>query len=130
MAKIKLGSRPASFSKVVKFPMLDGTEGAIKVDFKYRTRSEFGKFVDEAVEANAEPDAVVGDPEEKFSLAKVTDKSGATNAEYILKIANGWDLDDEFNLDNALKLCDELPAAATAIMQTYRAAIVEGRLGN
>ena len=122
MAKIKLGSRPASFSKVVKFPMLDGTEGAIKVDFKYRTRSEFGKFVDEAVEANAEPDAVVGNPK-SYLFAIV-------GAEYILKIANGWDLDDEFNLDNALKLCDELPAAATAIMQTYRAAIVEGRLGN
>ena len=59
--------------------------------------------------------------------------AGAPNAEQAaiaLKIANGWDLEDEFNLDNALKLCDELPAAATAIMQTYRAAIVEGRLGN
>ena len=29
--KIKLGSRPKSFTRVVKFPMLEGGEGSIEV---------------------------------------------------------------------------------------------------
>ena len=50
--KIKLGSRPKSFTRIVKFPMLEGGEGSIECTFKYRTRSEFGVFIDALVESD------------------------------------------------------------------------------
>lgn len=52
------------------------------------------------------------------------------NAEYLLQVIEGWNLDEELNEETAHQLANELPAAAAAIMNTYRQAIVEQRLGN
>ena len=124
--KVKLGSRPKSFKRVVKFPMVDGSEGAMTITFKYRTRSEFGQFIDEMMlEAQTAPDEAPA-----TSLGAALEKTKEANADYILKIAEGWDLDEEFNRENVAQLCDEVPGASAAIMDQYRAAIVEGRLGN
>ena len=46
MAKIKLGSTPKSFKRIVTVDMLDGTKGSIECQFKYRTRTQFGQFLD------------------------------------------------------------------------------------
>jgi len=43
---------------------------------------------------------------------------------------DGWNLDVDFNLANAQQLCDEMPAAAAKLMDDYRMACIEGRLGN
>ena len=51
MAKIKLGNRPKNFKRIVKFQMLEGGEGAIECVYKYRTRKEFGEFIDGIMEA-------------------------------------------------------------------------------
>ena len=128
MAKIKLGSRPKSFKRIVKVPMLDGSEGSIEVVYKYRTRSEFGVLIDAITEASglkSKPD-----DDAKFSLADLMEKTKESNADYIFKVAEGWNLDVEFTLANVAQLCDELPGAASAIMETYRIAVTEGRLGN
>ena len=128
MAKIKLGSRPKSFKRIVKVPMLDGSEGSIEVVYKYRTRSEFGVLIDAIREASglkSKPD-----DDAKFSLADLMEKTKESNADYIFKVAEGWNLDEEFTLANVAQLCDELPGAASAIMETYRIAVTEGRLGN
>lgn len=128
MAKIKLGNRPKSFTRTVTFPMLDGTEGSIECVFKYRTRTEFGAFIDEIAEkAGAKPKAQEA---EKFSLAALMEKTRDTNADYLLQVLDGWNLDVELSRDALAQLADECPAAATAIMETYRVAITEGRLGN
>ena len=52
------------------------------------------------------------------------------NAAYLLDVLDGWNLDETLTRDTAAQLCDELPGAATEIMEAYRLAIVEGRLGN
>ena len=134
MAKIKLGSRPKSFKRTVKVPMLDGTEGTIEMLYKYRTRSEFGKFIDditEAAGAKIKPAEIPAtDDEAKFSFADLMERTKESNSEYILKVADGWNLDEEYSLENIAILCDELPGAAMAIMETYRLAVAEGRLGN
>jgi hypothetical protein len=127
MAKIKLGSRPKSFKRVVKFPLLEGGEGAIECVFKYRTRKEFGEFIDgmmDAAGAKAKPD------DEKFSMAEMMERTAGQNAQYILEVLEGWNLDEELNLNSVQQLADEYPAAATTIMETYRAACIDGRLGN
>ena len=114
--------------------MLDGTEGTIEMLYKDRTRSEFGKFIDditEAAGAKINPAEVPAtDDEAKFSFADLMERTKESNSEYILKVADGWNLDEEYSLENIAILCDELPGAAMAIMETYRLAVAEGRLGN
>ena len=46
MATIKLGNRPKAFKRIVTFDMLEGGKGSIECNFRYRTRSEFGVFID------------------------------------------------------------------------------------
>lgn len=126
MAKIKLGNRPANFKRTVTFPLLDGSEGAIEVVYKYRTRSEFGKFIDSLFnEAKEDKPA-----DEKFSMAELMNKTRDKNAAYLLDVIEGWNLDEPLTRETAEQLCDELPAAAAEIMEVYRKATVEGRLGN
>lgn len=127
MAQIKLGNRPKSFERIVKFPMLEGGEGAIKCTFKYRTRTEFGVFIDQMVDAAGTKEK----PEsEKFSMTDLMERTAGQNADYILDVLDGWNLDEDLNKVNVQQLADELPAAAIAIMETYRIAVTEGRRGN
>lgn len=127
MAKIVLGNRPKSFKRVVKFQLLEGGEGAIECAYKYRTRSEFGEFIDrlmDAAGAKAKPEG------EKFSMAELMERTAGANADYIMDVLDGWNLDVELTRASVQQLNDELPAAAAAIMETYRLACLEGRLGN
>jgi len=126
MPKIVLGKRPANFKHTVKFPMLDGTEGSIEVLYKYRTRAEFGKFIDE-VYAAAKEDRPA---DKEFSWAALMEKTSGANADHVMMAVEGWNLDEAFTRENVQQLADELPAAVTAIMDSYRKAITEGRLGN
>jgi hypothetical protein len=135
MSKITLGKRPTSFRTPVKFPLLDGTTGVIQWDFKYRTRKEFGAFIDSVVaDARKAGDdtaaASVASSPAAFSMADLMASTNESNAKYILEAANGWDLPDAFTLDNIEQLNDEVPGAIVAAMEAYRAAITEGRLGN
>lgn len=127
MAKIKLGDRPKNFKKVVRFEMLDGTTGEIEVAYKYRTRTDFGKFIDRIIEASGSKEKAT---DETFSMARVMEKTADSNADYILDVIDGWNLDSDLTRSNVQQLCDEVPAAANQIMETYRLACTEGRLGN
>ena len=130
-AKIKLGSTPKSFKKVVKFPMLDGTEGSIECTYKYRTRTDFGLFIDEIVEAaKLKPAPVVDGEDAAFSMAELMEKTAGSNADSIMQVLDDWNLDEPLSKATAQQLADEIPAAAGAIMETYRVAITEGRAKN
>lgn len=132
MAKIKLGARPETFQRNVKFQLLDGTEGSIGVIYRYRTRKEFGALTDALMaEVRADSErAAEGAETQPISLETVWAQAGAKNADYLLQIAQGWDLDEPFSRESIEQLSDELPAAVSAIVQEYRVAIIEGRLGN
>ena len=130
MAKIMLGKRPKSFKSQIVVQLPEGGEGTITMEYKYRTRSEFGAFVDELfADAGVTPQGQT-DEQVKFSLKEALEKTRDTNADYILKIADGWDLDVDFSRENITQMCDELPGAAMMIIDRYRAAITEGRLKN
>lgn len=129
MAKIILGNRPKTFKRTISVDLLEGGKGAIEMLFKYRTKVEFGQFLDELL-AKGGMQPAKRDDDEKLSLLAAQQKTTETNADYIMAIAEGWNLDFDFSRDNVMQLCDELPAAALAIMETYRLAINEGRLGN
>ena len=127
-SKIKLGNRPKSFKRVVTFDMLEGGQGSIECIYKYRTRSEFGVFVDALMEAAGAKDQ---QPEgEKFSMRELMERTAGANADYILDVLEGWNLDEDLSKPNVQQLSDELPAAAIAIMETYRTARLEGRAKN
>jgi hypothetical protein len=130
MAKIKLGARPKNFKHTVKFPMLEGEQGSIECVFKYRTRKEFGTFIDGIMEGAKVQPQTNEDGQPAFSMAALMEKTAGSNADYIMQVCEGWSLDEEFSRSNVQQLADELPAAAAAIMEAYRAAITEGRLGN
>lgn len=124
MAIIKLGARPKSFKRIVTFPLIEGGEGAIEVSFRYRTRTEFGKFIDSIVaDAQAQGD-------QQFSMADLMERTRDKNAAYLMDVIDGWNLDEPLTRATVEQLCDELPGAATEIMEQYRKATVEGRLGN
>lgn len=131
MAKIKLGARPKTFSHGITVPMPEGGQASVQMLFKYRTRTEFGAFLDELVSqaATAPPGDQSADAV-RFSLQQALQATRDTNADYIMAIAEGWNLDAEFTRANVQQLCDELPGAALAIIDAYRGALTEGRLGN
>lgn len=126
MAKITLGKRPANFKHTVKFKLLDGAEAAIEIVYRYRTRKEFGAFIDEVAAASKQDRPA----DEELSWATVMERTGSANADYVMRVVEGWNLDEPFTLENVQQLADELPAAVAAIMDTYRNAITQGRLGN
>lgn len=140
--KVTLGKRPKNFPHTVKFPMLEGGEGAIKASYIYRTRKQFGELIDARVKAAKDAAATAADPSADqpsitapqlaadFSMATFLGDDTAKRASYIMDIMDGWNLDVPFNLDNVLQLCDELPAASTALINDYAAAAREGHLGN
>jgi len=146
MAKIVLGARPKSFKKVVSVPMLDGEDGLIECEFKYRTSEEFGALLDEmkkAAEEKADAEKARQEAERKkaeeagetyvepeFSFEQIRAEQNKANADYLMNVIDGWNLDVPFTADAVLQLCNELPAAPAEIGAVYRAAIVEGRLGN
>ena len=120
MATIKLGATPKTIKHTVKFPMLDGTQGEIACIFKYRTRREFGEFVER----------LSGQVKPADGVAAVHAGEVEQRASYLLDILEGWDLDVKLSRESLIQLADELPAAANAILDAYRGAIIEGRLGN
>lgn len=130
MAKITLGKRPKSFDKKLSVQMLEGEIGEMVVTYKYRTRAEFAEFVDSIFKAASVAPKNQSDEEVKFSLAEALSKSTESNVDYIMQIVEGWNLDAEFSRANVEQLCNELPGVAVVLIDTYRQACVEGRLGN
>lgn len=138
--KIVLGQRPATFSKEVTFPMLDGTTGCIKVDYRYRTRKEHAAFVDEiqtAVEAEAnaaaeryKQQAAASQELPPIKQADLVDHQLSITVDTIMGAVSGWNLDYPFDRAAVEQLANEMPAAAKAIIHAYAVAIVEGHLGN
>ena len=127
MAKIVLGKRPETITAIVNIPLVSGEKAKVSCQFKYRTRQEFAKFLDE--NAEAKPD--VGTDGEKITFESLAVKGMASNAARALEFLKGWNLDDiELTQDNLAQLFNEEPAAGSALWGAYRAACTEGYLGN
>lgn len=131
MGKITLGARPKTFKKTITVILPEGGTGVVTMNYLYRTRVQFGTLVDELTAAAGVPPPKSEAPEDvAFSLRTAMEASVEKNADYILRVADGWDIDEQFNAAKIRQLCDELPGVAFDIIETYRAAVTEGRLGN
>lgn len=126
MAKLVLGSAPKTFKSKVTFELLDGGKADIEMVYKYKTRNEYAKLIDSAVDEqtlNAKKDQELKSSE----VYKIIDEKVV---DFILEIAEGWDLSDEFNAESVAKLVNEFPMASAPIIDKYRAAILDGRTKN
>jgi hypothetical protein len=133
MARIKLGKKPETITLPAKFEHVDGSKDQIKVTYIYRTRAEFAEFVDarsDAAREKREAEPVVADPDERVGLKEILEATDESTVEYIMEIAKGWDLADEFSRETVAQLLQEYPSAAASIISTYRNACMEGRTGN
>ena len=156
--KLQLGKAPVNFKRIVKIPLLNGDVADLEISFKYVTKMDFAKAVDvilekaiaedkqyeaesaaakklfDAAETSAhENDSAYVIKEYEAPIKKMADNLKEANAEsvkYILDIADGWDLADEFNKKNVAALIDEHAGAAEAIGKSYRTAVLEGRSKN
>lgn len=124
--KITLGQRPKTFKPVeIAFTMPNGDEGLIEVTYKYRTRTEFGTFIDGIFK-----DAGEKKQDAEFSMKDLMEKTRDKNADYLIQCIDAWNLDVPLSVEALRQLSDEIPAAVSAIMEKYRIAAIEGRLGN
>lgn len=124
MAKFSLASAPKTFKRKVTITLLDDSTADIELTFKYKTRTEYAKLLDEVMKQ----DKV--DESKTESAVDIFKRLGAGTVEFLMKIVEGWDLDDEFNKSNVSELIDKFPAAANEITEAYRIAILEGRTKN
>ena len=125
MAKIVIGKAPKNFKRKVTIDLLDGGKGDIEFTFKYRTRSEYAALMDTTLAAEAGADV----PKDETAV-QAFERIGAGTVDFILAIAEGWDLDDEFNADNVKWLIDTFPAITPLASEAYRLAILDGRTKN
>lgn len=127
MSKLVLGKTPEFFKPFnVKFTLPDGTEDAIKVTFRYKTRKQFAAFLNELFGETGETR-----PEgEKVDFEALFAKGGEKTVAHLSKIIAEWDFAEPVTTETLSALHDQAPAAATAITQAYSAACSEGRLGN
>ena len=124
--KVKLGNKPKTFEKAVEIVLLDESIADILIKFKYRTRSEFAALFNPEPVGPVESDA----PIVQKTVVDWFKEADESNAEFVLKIAEGWDLDDKFCQESLLQLEDENPGALAAIALTYRKSVGEARVKN
>lgn len=126
----KLGARPETFAPIpVKFTGPDGAALVIpSVVFEYRTRSEYGAWVDK-LNANSAASYSPA-PGEKFSVEALMKATGKGGAAEVARVIKSWGIDMPITAETLALLYDESPAGGAALVEAYRAAAVEGHLGN
>lgn len=140
---VTLGTTPKTFAPVtVEAPLPSGDTGRVQVTYTYRTRSEFGAFVDAFFAAPAAAKAAVAQPEAAaepagdepaaplFTAAGHLQDGTQSQADYLAQCVAAWDLDDPLTPANLLRLCDQFPAIAAEMRERYRLLVTEGRVGN
>lgn len=123
---VRLGERPDGLKDTLRVRMPDGTEGLIPVTFRYRTRAEFGEFLDSIF--GIEVPAFDGAARD----AGAVQQRGIVqyNGQYLHGCIQDWGLDVPLSLHACTQLANELPGPARALMDRYRERILEGRAGN
>lgn len=106
MAKIQLTAAP-TFKHAVEIPVPGESPASVEFVFKGRTKAQFKEFMD------------------SLSDAKVRE-----DADIVMDIACGWELDEPFDRDNVVKLVESYIGAARMIVETYIAELTAARAKN
>lgn len=92
MARLSLNPAP-TFKAKVGIPVPGGESAEVEFTFTHRSRSACLSWKEEAEKAS--------------------------DAEAVMQMVTGWDLDDAFTPENVARLCDNYPGAGTAIFIAY-----------
>lgn len=133
MAKINLDKRVEHFTLPVTINLLEGGTATINFKAKARSRTELSLLQDQVAEAaRTRADELKADAQADKApkWSELVGRSIESDSGFIMKLADGWDLDDDFTQENVMKLIDNFGGAAQKIVDGYQAAIIEGRLGN
>lgn len=103
MVKFKLQPNP-TFKRKVGLTAHDGSVVELEVEFKHRTRTALQEFPAEI--------------------------KGKDDADIVLLVATGWELEDAFGPETVKTLCDNYLSAAEEILTAYLGAIQGARAGN
>jgi hypothetical protein len=98
MKKFKLKPDP-TFNASVPMPVPGSEPAEIFCTFRHRSREEMAKLVEDRPE----------------------------DADFVMAMLTGWDLEDEFSRDNVERLLGNYQAAAIAISKVYFAELQKGR---
>lgn len=160
--KIILGKRPGPFKATVMIPIVGAEPAPVQFTFKYRTRKEYAKLIDDTIaEAKAQAAAEIAAAQaravEEKAAAEAKKESGDTDgeevvdqkpaaaapnfeqvigqsveadADWVLLLAEDWDLAEEFDRESVITLLDMYGGASHAISAAYAGAINQGRTGN
>lgn len=92
MARLSLAPAP-TFTAKVGIPVPGGVSEPVEFTFRWRGRKAFVEWLDQARELS--------------------------NPEAILQMAEGWNLEDAFTLENVERLCDTYAGAPEVIFKAY-----------
>lgn len=104
MAKVKfvLGKLP-DFDLPVDFVMVNGDESRIVFKARHKSAEE---------------------------IQALYNREDVRDGDFILELASGWNIEDEFNKENVDELIKYYPSAAFALSQTYMRALAGQRVKN
>ena len=116
------------FDVPVTIPRRGGDAAKIVVHTKAFRKSEWADMRDEHLKTQRDGDK----PQSAavFSCAKLVASGSKDAAALICKAGTGWDLDDEFTVENILELEDLIPNSISATLSAIDQALFQGRLGN
>jgi hypothetical protein len=106
MAKIQLTASP-TFSAPVPIPVPGTKPVDVSFTFKARTKDQFRAFLDGL---HTNPDR--------------------EDADVLMDIAAGWELDDAWTRENVLQLTQSYIGSARAVIETYMAELTAARVKN
>lgn len=101
--KIKLSERLPDFDLPVTVTLHNGQEATVKFKVKHLKSTE---------------------------VQELYEKGNTSDFEFITNLATGWDLEDDFNQDNARELVTLYPMFAVALTQAYMGALAGARVKN
>lgn len=101
--KVQLSAALPDFKLPVKFNTPSGEEAEITFNAKHKPTSE---------------------------ITEMLKTPGITNQEVVSGFTNGWDLEDEFNVENVKRLVDIYPAVVVALTHEYMLAMAGNRTKN
>lgn len=101
--KLKLVPDP-TFEAVVDIPVHGGAVAPVKFKFRHRSRSAYKEWAE--------------------SL------TGKKDIDLLLDIAVGWDLDEEFNRENAERLLENYAGSGQTVFNAYNSEIFQARIKN
>jgi hypothetical protein len=135
--KFKFGAQPKDFKRTITLHTVDDKALDLEVTYQYRTKKEFAELADEGIKrAKADFEASRGDDNSSIESmsdsfwSELYEKSGKNSAEHVLKIAKGWDIEDDLSKENLMRLENEFPGSLKAISSTYANAVAEERIKN